>query len=98
MDGIDRFAEHVVRTESTAIPPAARAATRRFLLDALGIAVAGSAGPFVAELPAIGRVWRITEVAHKPFPRGRATHGVVDACLTLMRESPSSRPWPGSTP
>jgi len=29
-------------------------------------------------------VWRITEVAHKPFPSGRATHGIVDACLELQ--------------
>lgn len=31
----------------------------------------------------LGRAWRITEVAHKPFPSGRATHGIVDACLAL---------------
>ncbi len=30
-------------------------------------------------LPSLGEVWRITEVAHKPFPSGRATHGIVDA-------------------
>jgi 2-methylcitrate dehydratase PrpD len=34
----------------------------------------------------LGRVWRITEVAHKPFPSGRATHGIVDACLELRRK------------
>lgn len=39
-----------------------------------------------AVLPLLGRTWRVTEVAHKPFPSGRATHGVVDACLCLMRE------------
>lgn len=33
----------------------------------------------------VGRVWRITEVAHKPFPSGRATHGIVEACLSLKR-------------
>lgn len=33
----------------------------------------------------LGRVWRITEVAHKPFPSGRATHGIIDACLELQR-------------
>lgn len=37
-------------------------------------------------LPQLGNVWRITEVAHKPFPSGRATHGIVDACLTLRKE------------
>ena len=39
-------------------------------------------GPVLAE---VGRTWRITEVAHKPFPSGRATHGVVDGALTLKR-------------
>ena len=34
----------------------------------------------------LGRVWRITEVAHKPFPTGRATHGIIDACLELQRK------------
>lgn len=33
----------------------------------------------------LGHVWRITEVAHKPFPSGRATHGILDACLELRR-------------
>jgi 2-methylcitrate dehydratase PrpD len=33
----------------------------------------------------LGTVWRITEVAHKPFPSGRATHGILDACLELRR-------------
>jgi len=31
----------------------------------------------------LGNIWRITEVAHKPFPSGRATHGVIDGCLEL---------------
>ena len=33
----------------------------------------------------LGRIWRITEVAHKPFPSGRATHGIIDACIELKR-------------
>jgi len=37
-------------------------------------------------LAGLGRSWRICEVAHKPFPTGRATHGVLDAVLTLQRE------------
>jgi 2-methylcitrate dehydratase PrpD len=36
-------------------------------------------------LALLGRTWRITELAHKPFPSGRATHGVLDGLLTLMR-------------
>ncbi len=34
----------------------------------------------------LGRVWRVTEVAQKPFPTGRATHGVLDGVLALQRE------------
>jgi len=31
----------------------------------------------------LGRTWRILEMAHKPFPSGRATHGLIDAVLKL---------------
>ncbi len=34
-----------------------------------------------AALDRLGETWRVTEVSHKPFPSGRATHAVVDACL-----------------
>ena len=37
-------------------------------------------------LGAIGKVWRITEVAHKPFPSGRATHGMLDGLLELKAQ------------
>lgn len=33
----------------------------------------------------LGRIWRITEVAHKPFPTGRATHGIIDGCLEVRQ-------------
>lgn len=33
----------------------------------------------------LGREWRVAELAHKPFPSGRATHGVMEACLELRR-------------
>ena len=33
----------------------------------------------------LGRVWRVTELSHKPFPSGRATHGIVDGLLDLRR-------------
>ena len=32
---------------------------------------------------ALGTVWRVTELSHKPFPSGRATHGGVEAILKL---------------
>ncbi len=34
----------------------------------------------------LGRRWFIAELAHKPFPSGRATHGIVEACLALRKE------------
>jgi 2-methylcitrate dehydratase PrpD len=36
--------------------------------------------PVWAEL---GQVWRVTQVSHKPFPSGRATHGGIDGLLQL---------------
>lgn len=36
-------------------------------------------------LEELGKVWRIAEVAHKPYPCGRATHGVLDGVLQLKR-------------
>ncbi|MBT3330017.1 MAG: MmgE/PrpD family protein [Rhodospirillaceae bacterium] len=37
-------------------------------------------------LGSIGKTWRITELSHKPFPSGRATHGIVDGCLRLQKD------------
>jgi hypothetical protein len=50
VDPIERFVEHVVDTPRAAIPAPARAALRRFLLDSLGVGVAGSAGPWIHEV------------------------------------------------
>jgi aconitate decarboxylase len=36
-------------------------------------------------LDGLGKIWRIGEVAHKPWPCGRATHGVIDGELQLKR-------------
>jgi aconitate decarboxylase len=33
----------------------------------------------------LGRRWLITELAHKPYPSGRATHGIIEGCLELQR-------------
>ena len=34
----------------------------------------------------LGNRWFMTELAHKPFPSGRATHGIIEACLELRRK------------
>ncbi|MEM0990050.1 MAG: MmgE/PrpD family protein [Pseudomonadota bacterium] len=33
----------------------------------------------------LGQIWRVEEVALKPFPSGRATHGILDGALGLQR-------------
>ena len=43
----------------------------------------GSPGRVAQDL---GRRWFISELAHKPFPSGRATHGIIEACLELRRQ------------
>lgn len=35
----------------------------------------------------LGQAWRITELAHKPFPSGRATHGILEACLDIRAKA-----------
>jgi aconitate decarboxylase len=42
----------------------------------------GAADP--APIATLGRVWRITELSHKPFPSGRATHGGIDGLQRLI--------------
>tara|TARA_Y100000588_G_scaffold393443_1_gene509476 strand:- start:6348 stop:7184 length:837 start_codon:yes stop_codon:yes gene_type:complete len=43
-------------------------------------------GDIRSVLPTLGKTWRIAEVAHKPYPSGRATHGIVDAIRELQAE------------
>jgi aconitate decarboxylase len=42
----------------------------------------GTADP--APFDDLGRVWRIGELSHKPFPSGRATHGGIDGLRQLI--------------
>ena len=35
----------------------------------------------------LGKTWRVTELAHKPWPSGRATHGVMEACLAIRAKA-----------
>ncbi|MBV8776823.1 MAG: MmgE/PrpD family protein, partial [Alphaproteobacteria bacterium] len=42
----------------------------------------GAADP--APFDELGRVWRIGELSHKPFPSGRATHGGLDGLQRLI--------------
>jgi aconitate decarboxylase len=42
----------------------------------------GAADP--APFDELGRLWRVCELSHKPFPSGRATHGGVDGVQQLI--------------
>ena len=42
----------------------------------------GAADP--APFEELGRVWRLAELSHKPFPSGRATHGGIDGLQRLI--------------
>jgi 2-methylcitrate dehydratase PrpD len=57
MDAMQRFTDHIVRTTYTDLPPAARAATKTFILDTLGVCVAGATAPGVHDLLAVLRRW-----------------------------------------
>jgi len=57
MDAIQRFTENVVRTTYDRLPASALAATKTFILDTLGVCVAGSTAPGVAELVSVLRRW-----------------------------------------
>lgn len=45
-----------------------------------------SGGDLTEIIAQMGTLWRITEMAHKPHPSGRATHGVIDAALKLRAD------------
>lgn len=55
--GLARLVRHVLGTPASAIPEAARAKARTFLLDSLGVGVAGSAGAHVLDLLGEAQSW-----------------------------------------
>src|SRR5262249_31186321 len=57
MDAIQRFTENIVRTTYDMLPASALAATKMFILDTLGVCVAGSTAPGVTELVSLLRGW-----------------------------------------
>jgi 2-methylcitrate dehydratase PrpD len=57
MDAIQRFTENIVRTTYADLPLSALAATKTFILDTLGVCVAGATAPGVHELLALLRGW-----------------------------------------
>lgn len=40
---------------------------------------------------ALGKVWRVTELSHKPYPSGRATHGGLEAALQLRGQGVTAK-------
>ncbi len=47
-------------------------------------------GDFDAQIDQFAKPWKITEVAHKPFPAGRATQATLTAIMDLRAQSPFS--------
>ena len=54
---LERIAAHVTGTRYDDLPPTAVAKVRTFLLDTLGVGIAGSSGAQVADLIALARAW-----------------------------------------
>src|SRR5438094_7349791 len=57
MDAIQRFTENIVCTTYETLPASALAATKTFILDTLGVCVAGSTAPGVSALVKLLRGW-----------------------------------------
>ena len=49
-DAIERLAEHVVNTNFSDIPNKAIQSAKTYILDTIGVGLAGSTGPYVKEL------------------------------------------------
>ena len=49
-DAIERLAEHVVNTNLSDIPNKAIQSAKTYILDTIGVGLAGSTGPYVKEL------------------------------------------------
>jgi 2-methylcitrate dehydratase PrpD len=54
---LDRIAAHVVHTKATDLPPKVLTAVKTFLLDTLGVGIAGSSGAQVEQLIALAQTW-----------------------------------------
>jgi len=63
MRDIDRVAAHVLDTRYHDLPPEAVAKVQTFLLDTLGVGIAGSAGAQVGDLIGVARTWGPQEEA-----------------------------------
>ncbi len=54
---VETLAAHVVRTRFEDLPPAAVKAAKTFILDSIGVGVAGSDGPWIRELIETVKTW-----------------------------------------
>ena len=62
-DAIDAFARHVASTGFDDIPAQAIDKAKTFILDSFGVAIAGTTGPYVAELIEAARDWGAGDAA-----------------------------------
>src|SRR5438874_4192979 len=57
VDAIAAFADHVVRAQFEDLPGTAIVAAKTFILDTLGVGIAGSSGPMARELASMQETW-----------------------------------------
>ncbi len=90
MDAIAKFSKHVVETGYDDLSSEAISATKTFLLDTIGVAVAGSAGPWVEDLVECLGQWGATDHSSVWVPcRGIVGSGLFNAHRerTLARQA-----------
>ena len=64
MDAITAFADHVVRTRFEHLTGDAVRAAKIFILDTLGVGMAGSSGPMASEVAETQEIWGHGAEAH----------------------------------
>src|SRR5688572_26131546 len=64
MDAIAAFADHVVATRFQDLPPEALGAAKIFILDTLGVGIAGSGSPSARRLAEVQEAWGRGDEAH----------------------------------
>ena len=88
----DRVARHVVSTRYEDLPPEAVGKVKTFLLDTVGVGIAGTSGAQVEELKAVARSW-----GDKPeatvWLTGEDTSSSWPAVVFFGRQTPNSLTW-----
>jgi len=91
MDAIDSFARHVVGTRFEDLPGIAVAAAKTFILDTLGVGIAGSSGPMARELAEAQTLWGEREEA-RVWGTAGCCRRLQPRCATPVRRTTRKEP------